>query len=328
MSGVAAAAALGEDGEWDANGTRARLHRALSATAGVLPCESTRTASQRRSYRRAPAGARAQKQVLEVPKSQANCLHVCVHAVPYRRVSPPARAFRLPLLSHHAALAVPTDVDWASVDQVSALVSRTTLAGMQQLWRQHASSMDLYGRQFAEHMYASHTQVVKVGARRAVQAERARQAEAPVRGAGPGGTYGGCGGRGGCVLFGRGSQGWPWRLRKAPARWDPALWAALRRLPRVSAGWGLGLCLSTHQLQRLCKGHCCAAAARALTATCNCLWRGPPATPARHRSCAQAAHRPVFDHTRDMRGQTHNSSHMREPYALSSLASPPPRVPA
>eukprot|EP00955_Chlamydomonas_euryale_P043223 352534-Chlamydomonas_euryale.AAC.4 len=37
-------------------------------------------------------------------------------------------------------------IDWSSVEEVSAHVSRTTLAGMQQLWRQHAASMDAQAR--------------------------------------------------------------------------------------------------------------------------------------------------------------------------------------
>ena len=34
------------------------------------------------------------------------------------------------------------EIDWSSVEEVSSHVSRATLAGMQQLWRQHAGSMD------------------------------------------------------------------------------------------------------------------------------------------------------------------------------------------
>lgn len=60
-------------------------------------------------------------------------------------------------------------MDWASIDQVSALVSRTTLAGMQQLWRQHASSMDAHGRRFSDSMVSSHTQAVKVSLRPVVR---------------------------------------------------------------------------------------------------------------------------------------------------------------
>ncbi|PNW86974.1 hypothetical protein CHLRE_02g103700v5 [Chlamydomonas reinhardtii] len=53
------------------------------------------------------------------------------------------------------------DVDWSSVDQVSQLVSRTTMGAMQQLWRQHAAGMDELGRAFAERMYDSHSKAVK-----------------------------------------------------------------------------------------------------------------------------------------------------------------------
>ncbi|KAG2454600.1 hypothetical protein HYH02_000441 [Chlamydomonas schloesseri] len=53
------------------------------------------------------------------------------------------------------------DVDWSSVDQVSQLVSRTTMGAMQQLWRQHAAGMDELGRAFAERMYDSHSKSVK-----------------------------------------------------------------------------------------------------------------------------------------------------------------------
>ena len=71
--------------------------------------------------------------------------------------------------SKHCVLLVAThtcagqeDVDWSSVDQVANLVSKTTLAGLQQLWRQHATTMDETGRSFAEQMYTTHSQVVKV----------------------------------------------------------------------------------------------------------------------------------------------------------------------
>lgn len=53
------------------------------------------------------------------------------------------------------------DVDWSSVDQVANLVSKTTLAGLQQLWRQHATTMDEAGRSFAQQMYTTHSQAVK-----------------------------------------------------------------------------------------------------------------------------------------------------------------------
>ncbi|KXZ53289.1 hypothetical protein GPECTOR_7g1183 [Gonium pectorale] len=53
------------------------------------------------------------------------------------------------------------DVDWSSVEQVSQLVSRTTLSAMQQLWRQHASGMDELGRVYARRMYDTHSQAVR-----------------------------------------------------------------------------------------------------------------------------------------------------------------------
>jgi hypothetical protein len=53
--------------------------------------------------------------------------------------------------------------DWSSVEQVTALVSKTTLAGLQQQWKQHAASMDQFGRSFAESMFNYHSQVIKVG---------------------------------------------------------------------------------------------------------------------------------------------------------------------
>lgn len=55
--------------------------------------------------------------------------------------------------------------DWSSVEQVTALVSKTTLAGLQQQWKTHAVQMDQYGRTFAESMYNAHSQVIKVSAR-------------------------------------------------------------------------------------------------------------------------------------------------------------------
>lgn len=59
--------------------------------------------------------------------------------------------------------AAPDDnFDWSSVEQVTSLVSKTTLAGLQQQWKQHAGSMDQYGRSFAENMYNMHSQVIKV----------------------------------------------------------------------------------------------------------------------------------------------------------------------
>ncbi|GFR47913.1 hypothetical protein Agub_g9713 [Astrephomene gubernaculifera] len=61
----------------------------------------------------------------------------------------------------NGAQAQTEDVDWSSVDQVSQLVSRTTMAAMQQLWRQHASGMDELGREYAERMYESHSQAVR-----------------------------------------------------------------------------------------------------------------------------------------------------------------------
>ncbi len=64
------------------------------------------------------------------------------------------------------------DVDWASVDQVATLVSKTTLAGLQALWRQHAAAMDEHGREFAEKLYESHSRVVRVSGRGVASARR------------------------------------------------------------------------------------------------------------------------------------------------------------
>ena len=49
------------------------------------------------------------------------------------------------------------------MDQVSAHVSRTALAGMQALWRQHAGGMDAQGKAFAQRVYAMHSEAIKVG---------------------------------------------------------------------------------------------------------------------------------------------------------------------
>ena len=54
-------------------------------------------------------------------------------------------------------------VDWSSMDQVSAHVSRAALAGMQALWRQHAGGMDAQGKAFAQRVYAMHSEAIKVG---------------------------------------------------------------------------------------------------------------------------------------------------------------------
>ncbi|KAG2486579.1 hypothetical protein HYH03_014749 [Edaphochlamys debaryana] len=69
-----------------------------------------------------------------------------------------------PMAAAAAAGAAPApgeEVDWSSVDQVSQLVSRTTMAAMHQLWQNHASGMDDLGREFAERMYDSHSQAVR-----------------------------------------------------------------------------------------------------------------------------------------------------------------------
>uniref|UniRef100_A0A7R9Z897 Uncharacterized protein n=1 Tax=Chlamydomonas euryale TaxID=1486919 RepID=A0A7R9Z897_9CHLO len=61
------------------------------------------------------------------------------------------------------AASVPAEpaIDWSSVEEVSAHVSRTTLAGMQQLWRQHAASMDAQGKAFAQTVYSMHSDAVR-----------------------------------------------------------------------------------------------------------------------------------------------------------------------
>jgi hypothetical protein len=48
------------------------------------------------------------------------------------------------------------------LEEVSSHVSRATLAGMQQLWRQHASGMDAQGKAFAHQVYSLHAQIIKV----------------------------------------------------------------------------------------------------------------------------------------------------------------------
>eukprot|EP00201_Polytomella_parva_P021813 CAMPEP_0175042480 /NCGR_PEP_ID=MMETSP0052_2-20121109/2595_1 /TAXON_ID=51329 ORGANISM="Polytomella parva, Strain SAG 63-3" /NCGR_SAMPLE_ID=MMETSP0052_2 /ASSEMBLY_ACC=CAM_ASM_000194 /LENGTH=184 /DNA_ID=CAMNT_0016305313 /DNA_START=126 /DNA_END=677 /DNA_ORIENTATION=+ len=53
------------------------------------------------------------------------------------------------------------DFDWSSVEQVSTLVCKTTLLDLQQLWRQHATTMDDYGKEYAENMYNLHAKVIK-----------------------------------------------------------------------------------------------------------------------------------------------------------------------
>ena len=54
------------------------------------------------------------------------------------------------------------NIDWSSVEEVSSHVSRATLAGMQQLWRQHAGGMDAQGKAFAQRVYSMHSQAIKV----------------------------------------------------------------------------------------------------------------------------------------------------------------------
>jgi hypothetical protein len=51
------------------------------------------------------------------------------------------------------------------VEQVANMVSRTTMGAMQQLWRQNATGMDELGRLYAERMYESHSQAVRVSSR-------------------------------------------------------------------------------------------------------------------------------------------------------------------
>lgn len=53
-------------------------------------------------------------------------------------------------------------IDWSSVEEVASHVSRTTLVGMQQLWKQHAGSMDAQGKAFAQQVYSLHSQTMKV----------------------------------------------------------------------------------------------------------------------------------------------------------------------
>ncbi len=53
-------------------------------------------------------------------------------------------------------------MDWSSPDQVSAHVSKTTMAGMQKLWRAHAAAMDVQGRAFAQTVFTLHSQALKV----------------------------------------------------------------------------------------------------------------------------------------------------------------------
>ncbi|KAG1660078.1 hypothetical protein FOA52_006424 [Chlamydomonas sp. UWO 241] len=53
------------------------------------------------------------------------------------------------------------DIDWSSVEEVSAHVSRTTLAGMQALWKAHAAAMDAQGKAFASTVYGLHTTTIK-----------------------------------------------------------------------------------------------------------------------------------------------------------------------
>ncbi|KAJ9530431.1 hypothetical protein QJQ45_000807 [Haematococcus lacustris] len=60
-----------------------------------------------------------------------------------------------------AAELPPNGVDWTSADTVAAHVSKTTLAGMQQLWRTHAAQMDSRGREFAERVYSLHSHAIQ-----------------------------------------------------------------------------------------------------------------------------------------------------------------------
>jgi hypothetical protein len=53
-------------------------------------------------------------------------------------------------------------IDWSSIEEVSSHVSRATLSGMQQLWKQHASAMDAEGKTFAQQIYSMHLQAIKV----------------------------------------------------------------------------------------------------------------------------------------------------------------------
>ncbi len=53
-------------------------------------------------------------------------------------------------------------IDWSSPDQVASHVSKTTLAGMQKLWRSHAAAMDVQGRAFAQTVFSLHSQALKV----------------------------------------------------------------------------------------------------------------------------------------------------------------------
>jgi hypothetical protein len=53
------------------------------------------------------------------------------------------------------------DIDWSILEEVAAHVSRTSLAGMQQLWKTHASTMDVKGKVFASQVYGIHSQVIK-----------------------------------------------------------------------------------------------------------------------------------------------------------------------
>ncbi|GAX84963.1 hypothetical protein CEUSTIGMA_g12384.t1 [Chlamydomonas eustigma] len=52
-------------------------------------------------------------------------------------------------------------IDWSSIEEVSSHVSRATLSGMQQLWKQHASAMDSEGKSFAQLIYSMHSQALK-----------------------------------------------------------------------------------------------------------------------------------------------------------------------
>lgn len=121
--------------------------------------------------------------------------------MPLHRPAPPARSKRMarhraacPMLASGpgpqgqawcraraapCADGAPTEgVDWSSVEQVAGHVSRTTLAGMQQLWRNHSAAMDGKGRQFAETVYAMHAQAIRV--RPAWTAPRARMQPRPA----------------------------------------------------------------------------------------------------------------------------------------------------
>lgn len=52
--------------------------------------------------------------------------------------------------------------DWSVPEQVASHVSKSTMASMQQLWRAHAAAMDIKGREFAETMYTTHAEALKV----------------------------------------------------------------------------------------------------------------------------------------------------------------------